>query len=99
MIKKDLETTTDPVTDQVTKTQAKPESKKVTKLVESADNSVLFSKKAEQIAKNYGVGKVWGTVDGRHWATTEASRARLPKGIKVMEYSFEPEGVGNTDTE
>ena len=47
-----------------------------------------YAEKAAQIAKNYKVKTVWGTVDGRRWATSEDNLNRLPKGVEVEVYTF-----------
>ena len=47
--------------------------------------------KAAQIARNFGVTTVWGTSDGRHWATDKSNINKLPVGAVVEEYSFEIE--------
>jgi len=45
--------------------------------------------KAAQIAKNYGVDKVWGTADGFYWATSLEKMEKLPKNRGAIEvYDF-----------
>ena len=48
-----------------------------------------YAEKAAQIAKNYKVKKVWGTVDGRRWATSEDNLNKMPKGVEVEVYVFD----------
>ncbi|MDR1102957.1 MAG: hypothetical protein LBL42_04275 [Tannerella sp.] len=43
---------------------------------------------AKRLATQYGVQKVWGSTDGRFWATSEAARDKTLKGKEVDEYSF-----------
>ena len=57
--------------------------------VEVKETKLAFAEKAALIAKNYGVKKVWGTVDGRNWATSEENMKWLPNGAEVEEYTFE----------
>ena len=45
--------------------------------------------RAAEVAKNYGVNKVWCTSDGAYWATTAEKKKRLPTSRGgIEEYSF-----------
>jgi hypothetical protein len=48
-----------------------------------------FKEYAKQLADEHGVKKVWGSTDGRFWATSEAARNKTLQGKKVFEYTFE----------
>ncbi|MDR1336510.1 MAG: hypothetical protein LBK22_06750 [Tannerella sp.] len=50
-----------------------------------------FPEYAKRLAGIYGVKKVWGSTDGRFWATSEVARDKTLKGKEIDEYSFPPQ--------
>jgi hypothetical protein len=48
-----------------------------------------FPEYAKRLAAQYGVKKVWGSTDGKFWATSEAARDKTLKGKEIFEYTFE----------
>jgi hypothetical protein len=48
-----------------------------------------FTEYAKRLADGYGVKTVWGSKDGRFWATSEAARDKTLKGKETVEYKSE----------